>query len=116
LLLYTGSNISVNGQQLGSQMYDLPDFWQTLTYMASFFNLLLGVLVIVLVSDEYTFRTLRQQVIDGLSRAELVLAKFYVVLGLGAFATFFLLLLGLYFGLLHGQHHTADAVFSQTDR
>lgn len=116
LVLYAGSNISINGQELGEQMYNLPDFWQTLVYIASFFNLLFGVLLIVLVADEYNFRTLRQQVIDGLSRAELVLAKLYVILGLGVFATVFLLVLGLYFGLLHGQHHTFDAVFGQIDR
>ncbi|MCX2739924.1 ABC transporter permease [Pontibacter anaerobius] len=115
LILYAGSEITINGQELGEQMYDLPKFWQILAYIASFFNMLFGVLLIVLVTDEYTFRTLRQQVIDGMSRAELVLAKFYVVLGLGAFATVFLLVLGLYFGLLHGQNHSANAVFGQID-
>lgn len=116
LLLYASSNVSINGQELGNRMYDLPRFWQTLAYVASFFNLLFGILLIVLVSDEYSFRTLRQQVIDGLTRVELVLAKFYVVLGLGLFATVFLLLLGLYFGLLHGSQHTLGAVFGQINQ
>lgn len=115
LLLYASSNVSINGRELGSQMYNLPGFWQTLTYTASFFNLLFGILVIVLVSDEYSFRTFRQQVIDGLSRAELVLAKFYVVLGLSVFATLFLLLVGLYFGLLHGENRSFDDIFSKID-
>lgn len=115
LILFASSNVSINGQELGSQMYNLPQFWQTLTYIASFFNLLFGILMIVLVSDEYSFRTLRQQVIDGLSRMDLVLAKFYVALGLGVFATIFILVLGLYFGLVHGQNHASDAIFGKID-
>jgi ABC-type transport system involved in multi-copper enzyme maturation permease subunit len=115
LVLYTSSNITINGQEMGEDMYRLPDFWQRLTYIASFFNLLFGILMIVLVTDEYSFRTLRQQVIDGLSRAELVQAKLYVALGLGVAATLFLLLLGLYFGLLHSTSRSLGDVFSQTD-
>lgn len=115
LVLYSSSNVTINGQALGSQMYKLPGFWQTLSYAASFFNLLFGILVIVIITDEFTFRTFRQQVIDGLSRAELVLAKFYVILGLGALSTLFLLLLGLFFGLQHTANINANAVFAKMD-
>lgn len=115
LILYSSSHVTINGQEMGSDMYKLPGFWQTLTYTASFFNLLFGILIIVLVTDEYTFRTFRQQVIDGLSRADLVLAKFYVILGLGTFSTIFLLILGLYFGLLYTSNPTTAAVFGKMD-
>lgn len=113
--LYASSQVTVNGQQLGESMYQLPAFWQRLTYIASFFNLLFSILIIVLVSDEYTFRTLRQQVIDGLSRTDLVLAKFYIILALAAISTLFLLLLGLYFGLLYSTGHSVETIFSQAD-
>lgn len=115
LVLYSSSNVTINGRALGSQMYRLPEFWQTLTYAASFFNLLFGILMIVVITDEYTFRTFRQQVIDGLSRAELVLAKFYVILGLGAVSALFLLLLGLFFGLQHTPQLSAATVFGKMD-
>ncbi|RDV13750.1 ABC transporter permease [Pontibacter diazotrophicus] len=115
LFLYASSQVSVNGQQLGESMYRLPAFWQRLAYIASFFNLLFSILVIVLITDEYAFRTLRQQVIDGLSRADLVMAKIYVILALAATGTLFLLLLGLYFGLLYSTDRSLSAIFGQID-
>ncbi|MFD3001792.1 ABC transporter permease subunit [Pontibacter toksunensis] len=115
LFLYASSHVTVNGQQLGESMYRLPAFWQLLTYIASFFSLLFSILVIVLVTDEYAYRTLRQQVIDGLSRADLVSAKLYVILGFAAAGALFLLLLGLYFGLLYSINPSMEAVFSQMD-
>jgi ABC-type transport system involved in multi-copper enzyme maturation permease subunit len=115
LVLYTSSNVTINGQEMGEDMYHLPAFWHRLTYIASFFNLLFGILMIVLVTDEYSFRTLRQQVIDGLSRAELVQAKLYIALLLGVVATLFLLLLGLYFGLLHSTSRSFSTIFGQID-
>lgn len=115
LVMMATSNISINGGQLGTQVYQLPKLWQLLTYIASFFNLLLGILVIVLVTDEYSYRTLRQQVIDGMSRAELVLAKFYVILGIGAAATIFLLLVGLYFGFRYSTDTSMNAILGRID-
>ena len=115
MLVYASSHVTINGESLGTATYQFPAIWSRLTYIASFFNLLLGILMIVLITDEYSYRTLRQQVIDGLSRAELVLAKLYVVLAVAVGATLFLFVLGLYFGLLYSSDTGAAAMFSQVD-
>jgi ABC-2 type transport system permease protein len=72
-----------------------------LTYIASYFNLLLGILMITLITDEYAFRTFRQQVIDGLFRRDLVAGKFMVVALLALLCTAFVALTGLVFGITH---------------
>ncbi|MDX5346245.1 MAG: ABC transporter permease [Hymenobacteraceae bacterium] len=112
-IVYAGSKFVVNGQQVGPQLYDFPDIWAKLAYIASYFNLLLGILIIILVSDEYSFRTMRQQVIDGLSRAELVQQKFYVVLLIGFASAVFVMLLGLGFGFVFSKNTATDAVTAQ---
>jgi ABC-2 type transport system permease protein len=116
LLVYVSRSVMISGQSLGASIYEFPGIWGRFTYIAYFFNLLLGILVIVLVTDEYSFRTIRQQVIDGLSRTEAVLAKFYVVLGLAVFSTVFLLVLGLTFGLLFSSTTGISAVLGQIDQ
>lgn len=115
LLVYVSRSVMVSGQSVGPSMYQFPGLWVRFTYIAYFFNLLLGILIIVLVTDEYSFRTLRQQVIDGLSRAELVLSKFYVILALAVFSTVFLLVLGLFFGLLYSNDTGIGAMLGQID-
>lgn len=99
LFMYSSSSITINGQQFGTEMYRFPGIWMRLTYIASYFNLLLGILMITLITDEYTFRTFRQQVIDGLFRRDLVLAKGLVALLIGSVCTVFVALTGLSFGL-----------------
>jgi ABC-2 type transport system permease protein len=115
LLLYISRSVTVGGQALGGTMFEFPGIWARFAYISYFFHLLLGILVIVLVTDEYSFRTIRQQVIDGRSRTEVVLAKFYVILGLAVFSTVFLLALGLFFGLLFSASKGASAIFGQID-
>ena len=113
LIFYSSSNITINDRQLGSAPFLFPGIWMNLTYIASFFNLLLGILVVILVTDEYAFRTLRQQVMDGRSRVETVLAKLWLILALGVGAAFFLLLVGLGFGLTHSPEVEGLAVVQE---
>jgi ABC-type transport system involved in multi-copper enzyme maturation permease subunit len=115
LIIRASSNVTLNSETLGTATYQFPAIWTRLSFIASFFNLLLGILLIVLVTDEYSFRTIRQQVIDGLSRLEVALAKFYVVLAVALASTVFLLVLGLFFGLMYSNVKSSQAIFMQLD-
>ncbi|MBD1396974.1 ABC transporter permease [Pontibacter sp. JH31] len=115
LSIYVSKSVLISGQTVGASMFEFPGLWARFSFIAYFFNLLLGILIIVLITDEYSFRTFRQQVIDGLSRKELVLAKFCVALGLAVFSTVFLLALGLIFGLLFSKDKSFSAVLGQID-
>ena len=99
LFVSAGGSVVLNGQQVGATLYTFPGLWQKLAYVASFFNLLLGILLVILITDEFQFRTFRQQVIDGASVAELLQNKLLVSGLLAAFGMLTVLALGFYFGL-----------------
>ncbi|QMU29282.1 ABC transporter permease [Adhaeribacter radiodurans] len=98
LFVYLGSKVELNGQAAGPTLYSFPDIWLKLTYIASYFNLLLGILIIIIITDEYSFRTFRQQVIDGWFKHDVILAKLLVIILIAAFGTVVLLGTGLFFG------------------
>ncbi|WP_210463686.1 ABC transporter permease [Rufibacter roseolus] len=104
VFFYARGNVMVNGQMAGAELYQFPKLWMHLAYVSSFLNLIPGILIIILVSDEYAFRTLRQQVIDGFSRANLVQAKYSVILLLAALLAVYVVFLGLGFGLFYGNN------------
>lgn len=84
-----------------SELFGFPSVWNYITWSASWINILLGVLVVTLTCNEFTFRTQRQNIIDGLSRREVILAKFYFLAALAAFVTLYTFLIGLIFGLAY---------------
>ena len=59
--------------------FSFPDVWHFVAYISSWYNLLLGFVVINLVSNEYSYRMFRQQVIDGLSRGQLLGGKLMMI-------------------------------------
>lgn len=84
-----------------AELFGFPTVWNYITWSASWINLLLGVLVVTLTCNEFTFRTHRQNIIDGLTRKQVILSKFYFYTFLAAMATLYTFLIGLVFGLIY---------------
>jgi ABC-type transport system involved in multi-copper enzyme maturation permease subunit len=78
-----------------------PEVWAVATYTASYFNILMGVLAVIVISNEYTYKTLRQHVIDGLSIKKAIIGKFIVLLSFSIIITSYTFLTGLIFGLVN---------------
>jgi ABC-2 type transport system permease protein len=114
LIIRGSSSVSINGQTAGTSLYKFPDLWQKLTYIASYFNLLLGILIIILITDEFAFRTLRQQIIDGYFRTDVIVSKFLVIVLIALFGTLVLAGLGLGFGLAYAQNVSAEQIYGNS--
>jgi ABC-2 type transport system permease protein len=79
-------NVAPPGSTTGFDLYQFPDVWHNVAYVAGWVNYLLYVVVLQNVTYEYQLRTIRQNVIDGVSRLQYVAGKLLVlvVLALGS--------------------------------
>ena len=91
IYISTFFRIEIPGVETGS-VYVFPELWKLTSWLASLFNLLLAILFMILVCNEFLFRTFRQQVIDGLTRTELFKSK-VMLMGVFAIVTTFLVIL-----------------------
>jgi ABC-2 type transport system permease protein len=78
-----------------------PDVWHNITYVAGFLKIIPAIYVIISVCNEISFGTLRQNVMNGMSRGEFMLSKFFLILLLSLSSTVFLLLTGLVLGFIY---------------
>jgi ABC-type transport system involved in multi-copper enzyme maturation permease subunit len=60
--------------------FTFPEVWHTVAYFSSWFIFIPSVLVIMFITNEYTFKTHRQNIIDGWSRNQFMAAKMIDVL------------------------------------
>ncbi len=60
--------------------YSFPEVWHTVAFCTSLFLFIPAILVIMFITNEYSFRTHRQNVIDGWSRKQFVTSKLIDVL------------------------------------
>ena len=106
----------VEGVPMDTEMFQFlqfPDVWHNVTYLASWFSILLAVMVILSVSGEYSNRTIRQNLIDGLSRAEFLASKFSTVVILSLVSTLFVFLLNLALGFANTPSLAAVSIFAE---
>jgi len=76
--------------------------WEFFPWIASWFNLLLAVLIIVLTCNEFRYNTFRQQVMNGLHEGHLLLGKIYIIVVIALYALLLVIVSGLVFGSIHG--------------
>ncbi len=80
-------------------IFEFPYIWHFTTWVAAIFKFFLLLVIVSMVSNEYSNRTLKQNLIDGLSKSEFVLSKFLMVAVLSILSTVFVGVMSLILGL-----------------
>jgi len=93
--------------------YTFPIVWDTFAWIASKANLFLAIIIIFVVGNEYTFRTFRQHVVDGLSRNDLLHGKLLGIVTIALANTLLILVCGFIFGLIYSSSFDLYDVFSR---
>src|SRR4029077_11225739 len=106
-----GANININRIPL----YHFPDVWQNLVYISGFLKIVLGIMVVISITNEYTYRTIRQNIIDGLSRWEFLQSKILTNVLLSLMSVAMVFIIGLVTGMIYSPEINWDYVFSDLE-
>lgn len=79
-------------------IFNFPYIWHFNTFMAGIFKFFLLLVIVSMMANEYSNKTLKQNLIDGLSKKEFVLSKFYTVVLLAAVSTIFVFIVSIILG------------------
>ncbi|HLX66117.1 MAG TPA: ABC transporter permease [Puia sp.] len=83
--------------------FGFPDAWHTICYASSMLFIMQAILIITLTTNEFSFKTHRQNIIDGWSRSAFISVKLMGVLFLSVLSTVVVLLTVLGFGYFTGK-------------
>ncbi len=79
-------------------IFNFPFIWHFNTYVAGLLKIFLAVVIVSMMANEYSYGTLKQNLIDGLNKKEFTLSKFLVVVLFALGSTFFIFLLSVILG------------------
>lgn len=96
-------------------IYDFPDIWQNTTYLASFVKVLLAFIVIISVNNDVTYNTLRQNIIDGISKKEYIFSKLAFIITMAAISTLFIFALGFMNGSIYSHVWGPAYIFDEME-
>jgi ABC-type transport system involved in multi-copper enzyme maturation permease subunit len=96
-------------------LYHFPDVWLNLVWWSGFFKVLLGIMVVISISNEYSYRTLRQNIIDGLSRWEFLLSKILTNLLLSIISVVLIFIIAAITGFIYTPEINWNYVFTDLE-
>lgn len=96
-------------------IYDFPDIWQNISWTGSIIKILISFIVVISINNELTYNTMRQNIIDGLSKKEFILSKFSLILFLSGVCTLLLFGSGLITGFIYSSVKELKYVFDELE-
>ncbi len=96
-------------------IFNFPYIWHFNAYIAAIFKLFLAIVIVSMMANEYSNKTLKQNLIDGLSKKEFILSKFYTVIVFSLVSTIFLFVVSLILGLIFSNYTELTIVFSDLE-
>ncbi len=93
-------------------IFNFPMIWHITTFFSSYFKLFFAVVVVSMIGNEYSNKTLKQNLIDGLSKKEFILSKFYTIVFFSLLSTVLIGIVTLCIGLYYSSYTELPIIFT----
>ncbi len=92
---------------------NFPQIWNFLTYITALLKIFLGLIIIFTISNEFTSKMFKQNVIDGLSKKEFILSKILTIGMLSLISTLVVFFMGLILGFSFSESSDVSLIFKE---
>ena len=96
-------------------IFNFPYIWHFNSYIAAILKLFLAIVIVSMTANEYSNKTLKQNLIDGLSKKEFILSKFLTVVLFSLVSTLFVFGVSLVLGLIFSDYNELGIIFSDIE-
>ncbi|MGA1227559.1 MAG: ABC transporter permease [Tamlana sp.] len=96
-------------------VFNFPIIWHLTTFFAAQFKFFFAIVVVSMIGNEYSNKTLKQNLIDGLSKKEFILSKFYTIVFFSLVSTILIGLISLCIGLYYSSYNEFNIIIRETN-
>lgn len=96
-------------------IFNFPYIWHFNTFITAIFKLFLAIVIVSMMANEYSNKTIKQNLIDGLSKKEFILSKFLTVISFSLISTVFVFVVSLVLGLIYSDYNELSIIFSDLE-
>tara|TARA_B100001248_G_scaffold262587_1_gene259691 strand:- start:1925 stop:2749 length:825 start_codon:yes stop_codon:yes gene_type:complete len=96
-------------------IFNFPIVWHITTYFSALFKFFFAIVVVSMIGNEYSNKTLKQNLIDGLSKREFILSKFYTIVFFSLISTVIIFILSLVLGLVYSSYNEMSIVVREIE-
>ena len=96
-------------------IFNFPFIWHFNSFIAIYAKVFFAIIIVSMMSNEYSYGTLKQNLIDGMSKKEFIASKFVTVVAFSIVSTIFIFITSLVLGLIFSSYNEFGIIFSQME-
>lgn len=96
-------------------IFNFPYIWHFNTFITAIFKLFLAIVIVSMMANEYSNKTIKQNLIDGLSKKEFIASKFLTVISFALVSTVFVFVVSMVLGLIYSDYNELSIIFSDLE-
>ncbi|WP_300566459.1 ABC transporter permease [Flavobacterium sp.] len=96
-------------------IFNFPYIWHFNTYIAAILKFFLAIVIVSMMANEYSYGTLKQNLIDGMSKVEFIKSKFLTVVLFALVSTVFVFIMSIILGLCFSSYNEFSIVFTDLE-
>jgi ABC-type transport system involved in multi-copper enzyme maturation permease subunit len=106
-------NFKLHFAEMG--IFNFPFIWHFNYYIAASLKFFLAIVIVSMMANEYSYGTLKQNLIDGMSKKEFVLSKFLTLVLFALISTLFVFMMSMILGFSFSSYTELGIVFSEME-
>lgn len=96
-------------------IFNFPMVWHITTYFSALFKFFFAIVVVSMIGNEYSNKTLKQNLIDGLSKKEFILSKFCAIAFFSLISTLIIFCISLILGLVYSSYNEINIIIREME-
>lgn len=96
-------------------IFNFPYIWHFNAFIGALFKIFLAVVIVSMTANEYSNKTIKQNLIDGLSKREFLHSKWVMILTFAAISTLFIFVVSLILGLMYSNYNEIGIIFKDLE-
>ncbi|MCY3999088.1 MAG: ABC transporter permease subunit [Flavobacteriaceae bacterium] len=96
-------------------IFNFPYIWHFNTYVIALLKIFLAIVVIFMISNEFVYKTLKQNLIDGLTKREVLNSKFLTLILFVLVSTVFVFFVTFFLGLIYSDYNELAIIMTDIE-
>lgn len=96
-------------------IFNFPYIWHFNTFIIALLKIFFAIVIVGMIGNEYSYKTIKQNLIDGMSKGEFLKSKVYTIAAFVGISTLLVFIIGLILGGIYSDYNEFQIIFSELE-
>lgn len=96
-------------------IFNFPYIWHFNTFIIALLKIFFAIVIVAMIGNEYSYKTIKQNLIDGMSKGEFLKSKVYTLVAFVGISTLLVFFISLILGGIYSDYNEFQIIFSELE-